>query len=278
MSTEPARADVWANGALYESYVGRWSRLVAAQFLRRLDPPTGRAWLDVGCGTGVLSQAILRYAEPAEVVGVDPSEGFLAFARGSVVSGTGPTAGAATEAVIRFTQGSATDLHFDDGRFDITVSGLVLNFVPAPDRAVVEMARVTRSGGTIAAYVWDYEEGMQLMRHFWDAAIELDPAVAQIGEARRFPLCRPPALHALFSDGGLSDVDVEPIDVPTVFADFDDYWTPFLGGQGPAPGYALSLGEDDRAALRDRIRARLPVGPDGSIRLVARAWAVRATR
>src|SRR5215217_8002224 len=213
MGTDAVGGDVWANGALYEAYVGRWSRLVAAEFLRRLDQPAGLAWLDIGCGTGVLSQTIVRYARPAEVVGVDPSEGFLVYARKSVTS---------DGAQVRFIQGSATDLHFDDGRFDVTVSGLVLNFVPSPERAVVEMARVTRPGGTIAAYVWDYAEGMQLMRHFWDAALELDPAVAEIGEARRFPLCRPPALRALFQETGFSDVDVEPIDVPTVFEDFDD--------------------------------------------------------
>lgn len=261
--------DVWANGAQYEGYVGRWSRLVAAEFLRRLDPLAGLAWLDVGCGTGVLSETILRYAAPAELVGIDPSEGFLAYARRAVAS---------DQTEVRFTQGNANDLHFDDGRFGATVSGLVLNFVPSPDRAVAEMIRVTRPGGLIAAYVWDYAEGMQLMRHFWDAAIELDPAVAGISEARRFALCRPDALRALFADAGLSPVDVEAIDVPTVFTDFEDYWTPFLSGQAPAPGYAMSLNEDARGALRERIRARLPVSPDGSIRLIARAWAVRATR
>jgi SAM-dependent methyltransferase len=269
MGSDAASRDVWADGALYEGYVGRWSRLVAAEFLRRLDPPAGLAWLDVGCGTGVLSEAILRYAAPSEVVGIDPSEDFIAYARRAVPS---------DQAEVHFNQGNASDLQFDDGCFDATVSGLVLNFVPSPDRAVAEMARVTRPGGTIAAYVWDYAEGMQLMRHFWDAAIELDPAVAEVSEARRFSLCRPPALRALFSEAGLFLVDVEAVDVPTVFTDFDDYWTPFLSGQAPAPGYAMSLSEEARAALRERIRARLPVAPDRSIRLTARAWAVRATR
>jgi hypothetical protein len=140
------------------------------------------------------------------------------------------------------------------------------------------MARVTRAGGTVAAYVWDYASGMQFMRHFWDVAVELDPAALPLDEGRRSPLCQPPALRALFETAGLSDVDVEAIGIPTVFQSFDDYWTPFLGGTGPAPAYTVSLDEVHREALREGIRARVPVAPDGSIRLTARAWAVRGTR
>jgi hypothetical protein len=140
------------------------------------------------------------------------------------------------------------------------------------------MVRVTRLNGVVASYVWDYAGEMQLMRHFWDAAVALDPAVAEIDEARRFPICHPEALSRLFSDARLSEVVVRPIDVPTVFRDFDDYWSPFLGGQGPAPSYAMSLSTESRSALRDYIRARLPISNDGSIRLLARAWAVRGRK
>ena len=260
---------LWADGARYEGYVGRWSRTVAAEFLRRLAVPPGRSWLDVGCGTGALTGAILRDTKPHQVTGVDPAAGFVAYARASVAS---------TGADVRFLRGTATDLPFDDGRFDAAVSGLVLNFVPEPGRAALEMARVTRPGGTVAAYVWDYASGMQFMRHFWDAAVELDPAALPLDEGRRSPLCQPPALRALFETAGLSDVDVEPIDIPTLFESFDDYWTPFLGGTGPAPAYTVSLAVDKRDALRDRIRARLPVAEDGSIRLTARAWSVSGIR
>jgi SAM-dependent methyltransferase len=162
-----------------------------------------------------------------------------------------------------------------DGEFDAVVSGLVLNFVPGPAEALAELTRVAAPGGAVAAYVWDYADGMALMRRFWDAAAALDPAAAEVDEGRRFPLCRPEPLRELWTGAGLAGVDVEAIDVPTVFADFDDYWTPFLGGQGPAPGYAMSLPEDRRAALRESLRERLPVAADGSIRLTARAWAVR---
>jgi SAM-dependent methyltransferase len=252
-------ADVWAQGDAYEPYIGRWSRLVAAEVLRRLARPAGLHWLDVGCGTGAVTAAIVASAGPAEVVGVDPSEGFLAYARRNSPNAT-------------FQVGSATELPFVDGRFDVAVSGLVLNFVPDPAQAAAEMARVTRSGGTVAAYLWDYADGMRLIRMFWDAAIELDPGARALDEAVRFPLCQPEPLRELFLGAGLSDVEVGAVKVPTRFADFDDYWTPFLGGQGPAPGYAMSRPEAQRDALRDRLRAAMPYGPDGSIDLTARAW------
>ena len=255
---------IWASGAAYEPYVGRWSRLVAREFLAWLAVPTGRRWLDVGCGTGALTEAILQAAAPAEVVGIDPSDGFVAYAREHV-----------RDERARFKVADARSLPFVDGRFDAVASGLVLNFVPDPQQAMVEMARVARPGGTVAAYVWDYAGEMQLMRHFWDAAVALDPDARDLDEGQRFPLCRPEPLERLFRDAGAEDVAVRAIDVPTVFRDFDDYWSPFLGGQGPAPSYAMSLSEERRTALRERIRADLPIAADGSIHLIARAWAAR---
>lgn len=159
----------------------------------------------------------------------------------------------------------------------MVVSGLVLNFVPDQRAALAEMARVTVKDGRIAAYVWDYAGKMGLMRFFWDAAVALDPGAAKMDEGIRFPLCRPEALEKLFVGAGLKGVEVAPIDIPTPFANFEDYWRPFLGGQGPAPAYAMSLDEAARTRLRDRIRARIPVAANGSISLIARAWATRAT-
>jgi hypothetical protein len=158
----------------------------------------------------------------------------------------------------------------------VVVSGLVLNFIPDQRAGLAEMARVAVKGGTIAAYVWDYAGRMELMRQFWDAAVQLNPDAAKMDEGVRFPQCHPQALEELFRAAGLNEIAVKAIDVPTPFADFDDYWLPFLGGQGPAPAYAMSLDEAARARLRDRIRQRLPVAADGSISLIARAWAVRA--
>ena len=140
---------------------------------------------------------------------------------------------------------------------------------------LAELARVCRQGGVVAAYVWDYAGRMELMRHFWDAAVALDPAAVELDEGRRFPICQPGPLAALWRGAGLSNVEVRAIDVPT---DFRDYWSPFLGGQAPAPGYAMSLDEERRVRLRERIRAGLPFGPDGSIHLIARAWMARGTR
>jgi SAM-dependent methyltransferase len=256
--------EVWAVASSYEAYVGRWSRLVARELVAWLGVAGGAAWLDVGCGTGALSQTVLGAADPAEVVGLDPSARFVAHARERLA---GPRA--------RFAVADARALPVTGARFDAVVSGLVLNFVPDPPTAVREMARVTRAGGRVAAYVWDYAGRMELMRRFWEAAAALDPAAAELDEGRRFPICRPEPLARLFQDAGLAEVEVRPIEVPTRFRDFDDYWAPFLGGQGPAPGYAMALDEPRRVALREELRARLPAAPDGSIPLVARAWAAR---
>jgi SAM-dependent methyltransferase len=258
--------ETWQRGEPYEAYVGRWSRRVAPAFLDWLGAPPARDWLDVGCGTGALCAAILDRCAPASVTGIEPSEGFLARARANL----------GELAVLK--QGSGTAIPLADAAVDVVVSGLVLNFIADPSAALVEMQRVARPGATVGAYVWDYGGGMQLMRHFWDAAVALDPAAGALDEGVRFPLCRPEALGSLFSAAGLAQVATTAMDVPTPFADFDAYWQPFLGGQGPAPAYAMSLDEPARTRLRERIRKRLPFGPDGSIALIARAWAVRGTR
>lgn len=257
-------SDTWERGSPYEQYVGRWSRQVASRFLSWLNIPAGRRWLDVGCGTGALCAAIVDRCSPSAVAGVEPSEGFLKTAKDNL-------AGRAA-----LYQGSATAIPLDDASVDVVVSGLVLNFVQDPRAALLEMSRVTGKDGTIAAYVWDYAGRMELMRVFWDAAVELNPSAANMDEGVRFPTCRPEPLEELFTGAGLQGVEVKPIDVPTPFANFDDYWQPFLGGQGPAPAYAMSLDETSRARLRDRIRERLPTAVNGSIPLTARAWAVRA--
>jgi SAM-dependent methyltransferase len=266
--------DVWAAGNLYEPFVGRWSRRVAREFLVWLSIPTGRDWLDVGCGTGALTQTILDLAEPRSVSAVDPSPGFVEYARAHVMDARVGAPGARAT----FAVGDAQSLATATGTIDAAISGLVLNFVPEPARGVAEMARATRSGGQVAAYVWDYAGRMELLRVFWDAAAELDPTALALDEGRRFPICQPQALTELFAEAGLQSVEVRPIDVATDFRDFDELWSPFLGGQGPAPGYAMSLDEARRSALRDRIRAKLPVAGDGAIHLVARAWAVRGRR
>jgi len=264
---EEKSKDNWTAGDLYEGYMGRWSRPVAREFIGWLTVPSGGHWLDVGCGTGALSQTVLHVAEPASIKGIDRSEGFVNFAREHV-----------RDERVRFEVGDAEVLTDGSEMFDAVVSGLVLNFIPNPERALAEMKRVTRKDGVVGVYVWDYAEGMQFIRHFFDAAIALDSKAAEHDEGPRFPICHPDALRQLFESAELQGVEVRSIEVPTVFRDFDDYWDPFLAGVGPAPAYAMSLSEEHRSALRERIRTDLPINADGSIHLSARVWAVRSVR
>jgi SAM-dependent methyltransferase len=266
-STSAPLKETWASGDAYEPYVGRWSRLVAREFLNWLKVPSGRHWLDVGCGTGALTETILQHAAPGRVKGVDRSDGYIRYLQQRI-----------RDERAHFEVGDAQALPDEPASYDAVVSGLVLNFIPEPERAVGEMMRVAKPGGVIAVYVWDYAGQMQLMRHFWDAAAALDPGAIDLDEGRRFPICQPKPLTELFQRADLQDVAVHAIDIATEFKDFDDYWSPFLGGQGPAPGYAMALNEERRAALRERLRAKLPFDSDGSIALVARAWGVCGRR
>jgi SAM-dependent methyltransferase len=262
VSVEASTGQVWEQGDVYERYVGRWSALVAEEFVQWIDAPDGARWLDVGCGTGALGSRILERAHPATLAGIDSSATFVEVARLRL--------GKAFEPHV----GDAATLPFTDREFDVVVSGLLLNFLPDPVRALAEQRRVSR--GTVAAYVWDYAERMEVIRFFWDAARELSEDAAALDEAVRFPLAQEHALRRLFAEAGLAENETRAIEVRTVFSDFDDLWSPFLGGQGPAPAYAAALDPQARDALRERLRARLDVAEDGTIELVARAWAVKA--
>jgi SAM-dependent methyltransferase len=254
----------WADANRYESYVGRWSRRVARQFVAELRAPAGWRWLDVGCGTGAVTGTVLAVAAPAAVLGLDASPEFLRHATAQV-----------RDDRVSFRPGDAGALPVEGASFDAVVSGLVLNFLPDQPAAVREWRRAAAPGGLVAAYVWDYAGGMELIRRFWDAAVRLDPGAGVLDEASRFPRCAPRPLQELFRGAGLADVVVGSIDVPTVFAGFDDYWSPFLGGTGPAPAYVATLTDGERIALRESLRDRLRVHDDGSIALTARAWTVR---
>lgn len=260
-----ARHDAWQAGEAYDRYMGRWSRRLAPRFLDWLAPPPGLDWLELGCGTGALTEAILTRCAPHGIDAVEPSEGFLALAKTRLADGH-----------VRFHQGSAEALPAADASCDVAVSGLVLNFVPDRPQALAAMRRALRPGGTLAFYVWDYPGGgVEFMRAFWTAATALDPQAADLTEDRRFPFCTPEGLTALASAAGLGDVACEAITVPSLFRDFDDLWQPFTLGAGPAPGYCASLPEPARERLRERLHRSLPVAGDGSIALELRAWAVR---
>ncbi|WP_138733038.1 class I SAM-dependent methyltransferase [Modestobacter excelsi] len=264
MGGTTAETGSWADGDRYEAYVGRWSRPVARQFVAGLAVPGGGRWVDVGCGTGVLTGTVLDLAEPAAVRAVDRSPSFVRSAAARL-----------PDRRATFVVGDALALPLRDASADAVVSGLVLNFLPDAPAAVGECRRVAVRSAVVAAYVWDHAEGMQLMRAFWDAAARVDPAGAEVDEGTRFPLCAPGPLHRLFSAAGLDDVVTGSVDVPTVFADFDDYWTPFLGGTGPAPAYLATRDEDVRTRIREALRRGLPTRDDGSIALTARASTVR---
>jgi SAM-dependent methyltransferase len=219
-------------------------------------------WLDIGCGTGALTAAICDMADPSLVVGCDPSAAFVEHSSKSI-----------NHSRATFVQGSDDNLPRHNGGFDRIVSGLVMNFLPDPRVSLQNLRSNLQPGGEIAGYVWDYADGMQFLRVFWDEVVALDPDAKRLDEGFRFTICQPEALENLFRDSGLRDVKTGSIEIPTTFSSFSDFWQPFLGGTGtgPAPSYVVSLDDGKREELRSRLERNLPVNDDGSIPLSARA-------
>lgn len=263
---DAARHDAWSSGDSYELYMGRWSRRIAERFLDLVAPEPGLTWVEVGCGTGALSSAILNRASPARLTAVEPSAAFLVTAQANVV-----------DPRVTFVAGDAQALPLPDASADILTLGLVLNFIPDRAKALAEMRRVLRPGGRLVFYVWDYPGGgVGFIRAFWTAAVTFDPAAAELTETGRFPFCTAEGLTDLVASAGFRDISVTAIADEARFADFADFWRPFTLGAGPAPGYCASLPDDARERLRQRLAADLVPGPDGSITLPLRAWAVQA--
>jgi SAM-dependent methyltransferase len=263
---ETSRYDAWQAGDSYDAYMGRWSRRIAPRFLDWLDPLHGLDWLEVGCGTGALSAAIVAHCAPNSLVCIDPSEGFVERARANV-----------PDRRADFRVGDAQAMTLESGSRDTVVSALVLNFIPERTKALAEMKRVARPGGTVAFYVWDYPGGgVEFIRAFWDAATALEPDARDLTEDRRFPFCTSDGLTDLARRSGLRSVDCTAIEVPTVFENFEDYWRPFTLGAGPAPGYCANLAPEARERLKKKLDDDLPRRGDGAIALKARAWAVRS--
>ena len=261
-----AQAGMFSEADAYERFMGRWSRQMAPLLVTFAGVRDGDAVLDVGSGTGALTAAVAVSAPSSRIVGIDPSDQYVAFAQSRHLG-----------ARIRFEVGDGQQLRFGPAGFDRALSLLVLNFIPSPAKALDEMIRVTRPGGTVSAAVWDYGAGMEMLRVFWDEAGALDPAAASQDE-RHMPLCRQGELGALWREHGLQDVSEQALTIQTRFSSFDDYWSPFLAGQGPAGAFVAKLGERDRETLRLRLRKRLVgSGPDRPILLKASVWAVRGT-
>lgn len=257
-------AKMFSMSAGYENFMGRWSRLMAPAYIAFVGVKKGDRVLDVGTGTGSLASALEATTAASEVTGIDPSEGFISYAKKNAKS-----------ARVRFEVGDAQALQYKDASFDQTMALLVMNFVPDHNKAIGEMRRVTRPQGVVSACVWDYNAGMEMLRFFWDEVVALDPAMAPKDE-RNMKLSRAGQLGELWKKAGLVNVQEKPLVVEQAFASFDDYWGPFLKGAGPGGAYVVSLTDDRRQQLEARMRKRL-LGDrqDGAFTLKASAWCVR---
>ncbi len=260
--SQSSKFDHWAAGDAYENYMGQWSRRIARDFLNWLAPSPNAAWLDVGCGTGALTESILELSQPKSVLGVDPSETFIEFAKEN-----------STDHRASFTVGGADRLPVETGSLDIVTSGLAVNFFPDVVAGLVEMKRVLKPGGCLCFYVWDYPGGgMGFIDAFWKAAISIDVQATPLDEATRFPQCTPGGLTELCASVGLK-CEVAPMEREAHFSDFDVFWEPFTRGAGPAPGYLSGLDEEKRGLLKSKLRS---IVGKKNITLVTRAWATKS--
>lgn len=261
---DTAEHDAWSAGQSYDRYMGRWSGRIALEFLDWLNAPNNADWIDIGCGTGALTRAILDSRSPNSVLGIEPSEGFAARARESIASDK-----------VQFETADAEALPADDKSVDVSASALVLNFVPDKIKALREMQRVTRPGGIISFYVWDYPGGgMGFIDEFWKAAAEVDPKAMELDEGKRFPFCTMDGLAVLCDEAGVAGSEIRPIEIETVFPTFEDFWQPFTLGAGPAPGYYMSLDSAQQKELQNVLTRN--IGSTEPVTLKARAWAMKA--
>jgi SAM-dependent methyltransferase len=258
---------MFGDAEAYDRFMGRWSHLVAPAFLDFAAISDAGRVLDVGSGTGSLAFAIAERKPDCEVVGIDPSNEYVAYANSRKPPGER----------VRFEAGDAQQLRFDDATFQGSLSLLVFNFIPDPAKALREVTRVTRPGGHVAAAVWDYGRGMQMLRVFWESAVSVDPQAEKMDE-KHMPLCRAGELSGLWSRAGLTNVEEQPLDIKMQFESFADYWEPFLLGQGPAGAYSRRLDSARLQILRDELKRRLQLsGEKVAFELPARVWAVRGT-
>jgi ubiquinone/menaquinone biosynthesis C-methylase UbiE len=246
----------------YQAGMGGWSKTLAPLFIEFIGGiKEGHRVLDVGCGTGALTSTIADTTKASTVVGIDPSVGYIEYARSHN-----------THSHVSFEIGDAQQLPYDNGSFDCCVSSLMIQFVSDADTAAREMRRVTKKRGTVATCVWDNSGGMELAERFWDAAIAVDPGAKRTGD-RRYGSAS--ALSDLWTAAGFADVETRALVITMEFPSFEDLWRIQSDAQGPPKLYLSSLSEDRRQLLKDRLRTDiLGNRPDGSITLRAKAWAV----
>lgn len=258
---------MFGDAEAYDRFMGRWSALLAPLLVDFADVPDRGSVLDVGSGTGALAFAITVKKPHCNVVGIDPSKEYITYAASQNRAGTRAS----------FEVGDAQQMRFKDQSFASSLSLLVFNFIPDPGKALREVRRVTAPGGRIAAAVWDYGDGMRMLRIFFDAAVSLDPH-AEAADERHMPLCRKGELADLWKKAGLVHIDERPLDFTMHFRSFSDYWEPFQKGQGPAGVFIRSLKPDRVQSLRDELKRRLHLtSENAAFDLPARAWAVRGT-
>jgi len=250
----------------YEHLMGRWSMRLAKKLIAFGGLETGDRVLDVGCGTGSMALALAARSEPIQIVGIDIAEPYIAFA-----------AARSTDPRLSFVTGDAVALELPAGSFDRCFSLLALNFMSNPARALDGMRRVTRSGGIVAAAVWDFAGGLVYQRIFWDIAAALDPD-AELARGRHFssPLTRQGELAAAFEVAGLHDVEQASLTIRMEYSEFTDYWEPIANAQGPVGDYVKQLRPDRLQSLAAALRrAYLAGSPDGPRSMAATAWAAR---
>ena len=252
---------LFTDGEAYERLMGRWSRLVGETFLDWLDVPNGLRWLDVGCGNGAFTEELIAQCGPDTVTAIDPSDDQLAYARTQL--------GAKTA---NFQVGDAQKLPFPDGSFDVAIMALVISFVPDPDKAAAEMARVVRPGGWVATYMWDIPGG----------GAPTDPvyvALESMGMTSVRPanpvVSRREALQDLWEKAGLKSIDTRVIRIPVVYSDFDDFWDSNTVLIGPQGKLIAGMSTSEREQLRTGLRDRLPAASDGRILYKSFANAVK---
>jgi len=267
--TQPAPASAYhaSDGAAYEVFLGRWTTRLAEALIAFADFPRTGDLLEVGCGTGSLALAMARRWPERRIVGIDIAEPYIAYAR----------ARAAAPAPL-FDVGDACALPYADARFAGAAAQLVLNFVGDPLAALREMRRVVQRGGIVTAAVWDFRGGLVFQRLFWDTAAGIDPGAA-VARDRLFSgaLALPDGLPALFERADMAEIARGSLTIRMDYADFEDYWRPLLGGQGPVGSYVVTLAPALRARIETAVRAAYLSGAvDGPRSLAATAWAVRA--
>jgi len=260
-------ADLWIDGVLYENYTGRLSRRIADKFIGWLEIKQARFTngVDMGCGTGALSEALLTNSVCDSLISLDRSPAYMSFAKQRISS-----------SVVEFVTGDVQNTSLPTGTYALVVSGLVLNFVDSPEKMLREMRRLGRSGGVLGLYIWDFADGMEPIRKFWDAAHKCEaPHVREFDAGIRFPICQRDNLLQSITDAGWREPEVVPIEIDARFASFDEYWAPFLSGQGTGPAFAVSLTDDMREKVRKTLMPLVTDSPDKPFTLRARAWAAK---